>query len=71
MIKWQLTLLMYIPWISEMSEASSASSAIGDRREMRGSGALGGGCGEGQRTVACTDAAPFRLYGLYDLYVML
>ena len=47
-----LTLLMYMPWISEITEVISASSAIGDRRERRG---LRGGwlrVRRGARTVA-------------------
>ena len=34
-----LTLLIYMPWISEISEAISAPSAIGDRRERVALGA--------------------------------
>lgn len=47
-----LTLLIYMPWISEITDAISASSAIGDRRERRG---FGGGwmrVRRGARTVA-------------------
>jgi len=58
-----LTLLTYMPWISEITEAISASSAIGDRRERRGFGGMDAGAERGKNG-CLADTVPLRLYDL-------